>query len=94
VRKERKKRNGNEDQKVEREKNVFCNATKQTRCSQCRQKEINIEINTFEIKGNLKMEGNKFEQRWLNIIKRGTIAELITLGNKILAHERFIVFLT
>jgi hypothetical protein len=31
------------------------------------QKESNTEINTFEIKGNLKMEGNAFEQRWLNI---------------------------
>jgi hypothetical protein len=86
VRKERKKRTRNEEQKGEREKNVFYNATKQRRCSQCRQKDINIEMNTFEIKGNLKMEGNTFEKRLvkhkrLNIIKRSTIVEPIIEEN-------------
>jgi hypothetical protein len=63
VRKERKKRKIIGKRKAKREKNVFCNATKQKRCSQCRHNQINIEVNTFEIKGKLKMAGKIFEQR-------------------------------
>jgi len=81
VRKERQERKIIEEGKAEREENVFCNASKQKRCSQCRQKQINIEINTFEIKGNLKMEVKTFEQsvvkhKWLNRIKCSTIVQL------------------
>jgi hypothetical protein len=82
VGKETKKRKVIEERKAEREKNVFCNGTKQKRYSQCRQKQINFEINTFEIKGNLKMEPKTFEQqvvrhKRLNRIKCSTIVELI-----------------
>lgn len=81
MKKERKKRKIIEERKTEREKNVLCNATKQKQCSQCRQKQINIEINTLELKVNLKLEGKTFEQqvvkrKRLNRIKRNTIVEL------------------
>jgi len=81
VKKERKKRKIIEEKKAEREKNMHCNATRQKRFSQCREKRINIEINAFELKGNLKLEGKTFEQRVvkrnrLNRIKRNTIIEL------------------
>ena len=81
MRKERQERKIIEEINPEREINMFCNASKQKRCSQCRQKQINIETNTFEIKGNLKMEGKAFEQpvvkhKRLNRVKCSTIVEM------------------
>jgi hypothetical protein len=60
VRKERKKRKIFGERKAERGKNVFCNATKQKRSSQCRKKQINIEINSFEKKRKLKNVSENF----------------------------------
>jgi hypothetical protein len=68
VRKERKKEKIIGKRKAKREKNVFCNATKQKRCLQCRQKQINIEVNAFEIKGKLKMAGKTFEEQVVHLL--------------------------